>query len=66
MAWALVKWIEEDRISIISSTWIIEPNPIPESGFPIKGKCYWKKKTNTLDTLLMAVSGWSGSMSVSS
>ena len=34
MSWALVKWIEEDRISVIPSTWLIEPSPLPDAGFP--------------------------------
>ena len=46
MAWALVKWIEEDRISVIPSSWIVEPSSLPEQhDFPVAGSCYWKKKS---------------------
>ena len=34
MSWALVKWIEEDRISVIPSTRVIERSPLPDAGFP--------------------------------
>ena len=33
MSWALVKWIEEDRVSVIPSTWVTEPRPLPDAGF---------------------------------
>ena len=45
MSWALVKWIEEDRVSVIPSTWVTEPRPLPDAGFPVKGKSYWRKLT---------------------
>ena len=41
-----MKWIEEDRISVIPSTWVIQPSPLPDAGFPIKGKYFFRKKTN--------------------
>ncbi len=47
--------MKEDRVSTIPSAWVVKPNPMPTSGFPIDGKCYWKKKTSTWDTLLLAV-----------
>ena len=54
MSWALVKWIEEDRVSEIPSTWVTEPRPLPDAGFPVKGKSFWRKKT---ETFLLNTSG---------
>ena len=41
-----VKWIQEDRVSVIPCTWVVEPSPIPETGFPVEGRCF-RKKTHT-------------------
>ena len=49
MSWVLVKWIQEDRVSIIPCAWVVEPIPIPETGFPVEGRCYWRKKTSIFD-----------------
>ena len=57
MSWALVKWIEEDRVSVIPSTWVTEPHPLPDAGFPVKGKSFWRKKTNIFETFLLNTSG---------
>ena len=29
VAWALVKWIEKDRFSVIPSGWVVNPIPTP-------------------------------------
>ena len=34
-----VKWIQEDRVSVIPCAWVVEPSPIPETGFPVEGRC---------------------------
>ena len=58
MAWVLVQWVEENTLSVVPSAWVIDPTPLPSvDGFPTKGTCYWRKKTNVLDTVLLAVSG---------
>ena len=31
-----VKWIQEDRVSVILCAWVVEPSPIPETGFLLK------------------------------
>lgn len=56
MAWVLVKWIEEDSVSVIPSSWVISPTPLPDE-LPVEGVCFWKKKTNILAAVVMAVSG---------
>ena len=57
MAWALVKWLEEDRLGIISAEWVLQPTTIAKSKLPIEGVCYWKKKSSRWNTLILAVSG---------
>ena len=47
-----VKWIQEDRVSVIPCAWVVEPSPIPETGFPVEGRCYLRKKTSIFDTLV--------------
>ena len=39
ITWVLVKWIQKDRVLFV------EPSPIHETGFPVEGRCYWRKKT---------------------
>ena len=46
VAWALVKWTEEDRFSVIPSGWVVTPTPLLVESFLLKG-CYWKKNTST-------------------
>ena len=36
----LVQCKSEDRASVISCAWVVEPSPIPETGFPVEGRCY--------------------------
>ena len=57
MAWALVRWTKEDRLSIISSSWILEPSLIVQDSLPVFGVAYWRKKSNKFDIELMHVSG---------
>ena len=45
-----VKWIQEDRVSVIPCAWVVEPSPIP--GFPAEGRCCLRKKTSIFDTLV--------------
>ena len=40
MAYVLVKWLEEDRISIIPSSWVLQ---VTANELPAKGVCFWKK-----------------------
>ena len=54
--WALVKWLEQDSLSIIPTTWILEHNPLPAL-LPFEGKCYWKRKTSRYDVIVYAFSG---------
>ena len=37
MAWALVKWIEVDRLSVIPSGWVANPTPLLVDSFLLKG-----------------------------
>ena len=57
MAFALVRWIDEDQVSVIPVGWVLQPATIDESDLPIKGVCYWKKRTSKHDTIILAVSG---------
>ena len=59
MAWTLVKWIDENRHSVIPSSWIVEPTmlELETSDFPVAGSCYWKKKTSVYDTQILQLSG---------
>ena len=43
MAFVLVKWLSDERTSIIPSAWVTKPTPIPDA-LPVDGECYWKKK----------------------
>lgn len=59
MKWALVKWIQEDRVSVIPTAWIVTPEDLEEKKIdePIAGTCFWKKKTNVYQTLILRISG---------
>ena len=56
MSYALVKWIEEDRVSVIPTSWITKP-ALPIKKFPSAGACYWRKKSSVYDTLIFDISG---------
>ena len=62
MAFAMVKWIEEDRLSVIPSGWVLQPTPIVANDLPIEGVCYWKKKSSRHNTLIIEVSGMKDSV----
>ena len=55
MAWVLVKWLK--HTSRLPSSWVLKPTPLPEGGFPIDATCFWRKKTSTWETVILAVSG---------
>ena len=56
MAWVLVKWVVEGTVSTIPAGWILESGWIIESDrLPVKGKCYWKRKGNSLETLVSGI-----------
>lgn len=59
MAWVLVKWLEEDALGVIPSAWVVEPaSPIPtDADLPVKGICYWKRKSSKWEALILASSG---------
>lgn len=58
MAFALVHWKVEDRFSIISASWVVEPSAIPpNSELPVEGKAYWRKKTAVYDVTIVTTSG---------
>ena len=58
MVFVLVRWLKEDRVSVIPSSWAVQPNPIPaQSELPVKGLCFWRKKGNKYDTMILKVSG---------
>ena len=57
MAFALVRWTDEDRVSVIPSAWVLQPATIDESDLPTPGVCFWKKRTSRHDTTILAVSG---------
>ena len=56
MAFVLVKWTTDERTSVIPSTWVIKPSPLPEA-LPVEGECYWKKKSCRYEATLLAISG---------
>ena len=50
----LVKWVIEGTVSTIPAGWILEPEALPPNDrLPVKGKCYWKRKRNSLETLVL-------------
>lgn len=57
MSWVLVKWIEEDYISTVPSSWVLKPDAIPTAGFPVAGVCYWQRKSSRWDVEILAISG---------
>ena len=57
MSWVLVKWVEEDYVSIVSSSWVLEPNPIPTDGLPVAGVCYWQRKSSKWDVEILGLAG---------
>ena len=57
MAYALVRWIDEDRVSVIPVGWVLQPATIDESDLPTQGVSYWKKQTSKHDTVILAISG---------
>ena len=57
MAFSLVSWTDENRLSIIPSSWVVEPPAVESEALPISGKAYWKKKSNVLDVEILAVAG---------
>lgn len=57
MALALVRWTDEDQVSVIPIGWVLQPATIDESDLPTQGVCYWKKRTSKHDTVVLAVSG---------
>ncbi len=52
MAYALVKWIDENRVSVIPSSWVTKPSLPIKSGFPVDGECFWRKKTSIFSTVI--------------
>lgn len=58
MAFVLVKWLKEDRVSTIPSAWVIQPKQLPDKKkLPVEGKCMWRKKSSIFDTILLDISG---------
>ncbi len=55
MAFVLVKWVKEDSLSIISAAWVLQPSTIGD--LPVDAMCYWKKRSNKLDAIILARSG---------
>lgn len=56
MAYALVQWKDDQRISVIPAKWILSPSVIPED-LPVEGECYWKRKGSRYRTEILAISG---------
>ena len=53
MAGVLVKWVVEGTVSTILVGWIFEPEALPPNDrLPVKGKCCWNRKGNSLETLV--------------
>ena len=50
MVYVLVRWIDEDRVSVIPVGWVLQPATIDESDLPTQGVCYWKKRTSKHDS----------------
>lgn len=58
MAYALVECEEEGSITVIPSSWIVKPDRIQEDvDFPINALCYWKRKGNKFDAIILDISG---------
>lgn len=56
MAHVLVKWKEDNRISVVPTSWVLTPIPLPSS-LPVDGECRWKKKNSHYDVTFIAQSG---------
>lgn len=57
MAYALVECKQEGSITVIPSSWIVEPDEIQDVDFPINGICYWKRKGNKFEAIILDISG---------
>ena len=57
MAFVLVKWLADERMSIIPAKWVIQPTPIVADTLPVDGECYWKKRTCCWEARILAISG---------
>ena len=58
MAYALVECKQEGSITVIPSSWIVKPDRIQKDvDFPINGICYWKRKGNKFDAIILDISG---------
>ena len=48
-----MKWVVEGTVSTIPAGWILEPEALPPNDrLPVKGKCCWKRKGNSLEILV--------------
>lgn len=42
---------------IISTSWVLEPEEIVPGSLPVNGRSFWRKRSNSFETELIAVSG---------
>ncbi len=56
--WAMVRWIQKDRISVIPTSWIVKPTVLElvQMKLPALGSCYWRKKSCVYKTEIIEVS----------
>jgi len=56
MAHVLVEWLRDGWVSVIPSSWVLSPHPLPDT-LPVTGVSYWKKRSDRWDTIILAKSG---------
>ena len=56
--WALVKWEEDGRFTVVPAAWVIEPRPLPmQKDLPVSGLCRWTKRSAQYKVVVMDLSG---------
>jgi len=57
MAYALVKWEQDGRYTVVSSQWVLHPKPLPAAkDLPVAGICRWTKKSQRYQVELLELS----------
>ena len=57
-SWALVKWEEDGRFTVVPAGWVLEPHPLPlRKDLPANGLCRWTKRSAKYKVIVLDVSG---------
>jgi len=58
MAYALVEWLCDGRVSVIPSSWVASPKPVPDNDtLPVPATVTWKKSKKLWQTNILVTSG---------